>query len=91
MLEFYYAKVEVIGFAALSAGTTYSLVIGKFKNPGLSSSPLNILVMTFNIDQSTNAISYRNSILKGLFINESADSSITEPSGSTVTFGTGIV
>jgi hypothetical protein len=91
LLEYYYAKIEVIGFAALIASTLYEMTIGKITNPGLSSSPLNILIMTFNIDLTNNSISYKNSILKALFINELADASILETSIMNTSFGTGIV
>jgi hypothetical protein len=75
----------------LTASTLYEMTIGKIANPGLSSSPLNILIMTFNIDLTNNSISYKNSILKALFINELADASILETSVMNTSFGTGIV
>ncbi|KAL4505422.1 hypothetical protein ABPG72_002484 [Tetrahymena utriculariae] len=85
ILSEYSARLQIINFQALTAGTSYQIIIGKIKNPALSSSPFQLTFMTYNIN-SQYQITYLNSIIQNIYIGETNDSQTPQTSTQMIAF-----
>ncbi|EAR88802.2 hypothetical protein TTHERM_00262980 (macronuclear) [Tetrahymena thermophila SB210] len=85
ILSEYSARLEIINFQALTAGTSYQIIIGKIKNPAMSSSPFQLTFMTYNINNQYQ-ITYLNSMIQNIYIGETNDSQTPQTSTQMITF-----
>ncbi|KAL4456555.1 hypothetical protein ABPG74_000662 [Tetrahymena malaccensis] len=85
ILNEYSARIEIINFQALTAGTSYQIIIGKIKNPALSSSPFQLTFMTYNVN-SQYQITYLNSMIQNVYIGETNDAQTPQTSTQMISF-----
>lgn len=83
-----YAKIDLVGFDTLNAGTLYKFLIGKVYNPAVGVGQFNLLVLAYNINTATGVYNYVNSLYYTMFLSNTV-TTIAETNN--VTFGPAIV